>query len=206
MMTEKVLVNAPVQVIGVDPGKSGAVVRIGKGCFDVRRDFKDLQSIALAVADLARGCDYGVIENVHAMPGQGVVSMFSFGKATGVAFGALFLSLAKTAPLLEVAPLKWQNFFRQELGLDKSVAFLSPSIATRLFPSFAQPYLLRKKDHNTADAILLATWFLLQGPEARQLLLQPPVVAPKRKQRRSRHHSKADTTGSEASPPGPSAP
>jgi hypothetical protein len=181
MMTEKVLVNAPVQVIGVDPGKSGAVVRIGKGCFDVRRDFKDLESIALAVADLARGCDYGVIENVHAMPGQGVVSMFSFGKATGVAFGAIFLSLAKTAHLVEVAPLRWQNFFRSELGVDKSVAFHSPSIATRLFPSFSQPYLFRKKDHNTADAILLATWFLLQGPEARQQLLQPPVVAPKRR-------------------------
>jgi hypothetical protein len=119
------------------------------------------------------------------MPGQGVVSMFTFGKATGVAFGALFLALAKTAPLLEVAPLKWQNFFRSELGVDKSVAFHSPSIATRLFPSFAQPYLLREKDHNTADAILLATWFLLQGPEARQQLMQPPVVE-KRKRRKPR--------------------
>jgi crossover junction endodeoxyribonuclease RuvC len=185
MMTEKVLVNSPVQVIGVDPGKSGAVVRIGKGCFDVRRDFKDLQSIALAVADLARGCDYGIVENVHAMPGQGVVSMFTFGKATGVAFGALFLALAKTAPLLEVAPLKWQNFFRSEMGVDKSVAFHSPSIASRLFPHYAQPYLQREKDHNTADAILLATWFLLQGPEARQQLMQPPVVE-KRKRRKPR--------------------
>jgi hypothetical protein len=188
MMTEKVLVGAPVQVIGVDPGKSGAVVRIGKGCFDVRRDFKDLQSIALAVADLARGCDYGIIENVHAMPGQGVVSMFTFGKATGVAFGALFLALAKTAPLLEVAPLKWQNFFRSEMGVDRSVAFHSPSIATRLFPSFAQPYLLREKDHNTADAILLAAWLMLQPEQTRLELLalqQAAAVAPKKRRRRA---------------------
>jgi hypothetical protein len=181
MMTEKVLVNAPVQVIGIDPGKSGAVARIGKGCFDVRRDFKDLRSIALAIAELAPGCDYGVIENVHAMPGQGVCSMYSFGKATGVAFGAIFLSLAKTARLLDVAPLRWQNFFRGELEVDKSVAFQSPCIAAKIYPSFSQPYLTRKKDHNSGDAILLATWLLLQSPEAREQLLQSPVAAPKRR-------------------------
>lgn len=100
------MVGAPILVLAVDPGKSGAVCRIGKGCFDVRRDFKDLQSIALAIADLARGCDYGIIENVHAMPGQGVVSMFTFGKATGTAFGALFLALAKTAPSIRSAFIK----------------------------------------------------------------------------------------------------
>jgi crossover junction endodeoxyribonuclease RuvC len=186
MMTEKVLVGAPIQVIGIDPGKSGAVVRIGKGSFDVRRDFKDLQSIALAIADLARGCDYGIIENVHAMPGQGVVSMFTFGKATGVAFGALFLALAKTSPLLEVAPLKWQNFFRSEMGVDKSVAFHSPSIATKLFPSYAQPYLQREKDHNTADAILLATYWLLLGAEERHSAIQTTLAPPAPKKRRKR--------------------
>lgn len=183
-MTEKVLVDAPIQVLAVDPGKSGAVVRIGKGCFDVRRDFKDLRDIALAIQALAPGCDAAVIENVHAMPGQGVCSMFTFGKSTGTAFGALFLSLAKSVPLLEVAPLKWQNFFRSGMGVDKSVALHSPSIAARLFPCSAQPYLQRVKDHNTADAILLATWFLLQGPEERQRLLQPPIVAPKKQRKR----------------------
>lgn len=179
---EGFLVHSPFQVVAVDPGKSGAVARVGKGCFDVRRDFKDLQSIALAIADLSRGADYGVIENVHAMPGQGVCSMFTFGKATGVAFGGLFLSLAKTAPLVEVAPLKWQNFFRKEMGVDKSVPFDSRLIATRLFPSYTQPYLQRELDHNTADAILLATWWLLQSEESRRELLQP--VAPKKRRRR----------------------
>jgi len=162
MMTEKLLVNAPVLVLAVDPGMSGAVCRIGKGLFEVKRDFKNFQDIAFAIADLAPGCDVGVIENVHAMPGQGVCSMFTFGKATGVAFGALSLSLARSTPLLEVAPQKWQNFFRKELGVDKGVAFHSPTIATRLFPSFAPTYLKRVKDHNTADALLMAAWHLLQ--------------------------------------------
>lgn len=159
-MTEKVLVNAPICVLGVDPGKSGAVARVGRGRFEARRDFKELRDIATAIADLAPGCDVAVIENVHAMPGQGVVSMFTFGKATGTAFGALFLALEKTVPLLEASPLRWQNFFRQEMGVDKSVPFHSPTILAKLCPSFSQPYLKRKLDHNTADAFLLAIWHL----------------------------------------------
>lgn len=185
-MTEDALVSSPLRVIAVDPGKSGAVVRIGRGCFDVRRDFKTLQDISQAIGDLAPGCDYGVIENVHAMPGQGVVSMFTFGKATGVAFGALFLTLAKSSPLLEVAPLKWQNFFRAEMGVDKSVAFHSPSIAAKLFPNFSPPYLQREKDHNTGDAILLAAWCLFQSPEELQRLLQQQLDVPAPKKRRRR--------------------
>jgi crossover junction endodeoxyribonuclease RuvC len=175
MMTEKVLVNAPICVLGVDPGKSGAVVRIGKGRFDVRRDFKELRDIAFAIRELSTGVDCAVIELVHAMPGQGVCSMFSFGRATGAAFGAIFLSLPPSSPLVEVAPLRWQNFFRSEMGVDKSEAFHSPTLASRLFPSFSQPYLKRKKDHNTADAILLATYWLLLGPEARQMSAPAPI-------------------------------
>jgi hypothetical protein len=100
-----------------------------------------------------------------------------------VAFGGLFLALAKTAPLVEVAPLKWQNFFRSEMGVDRSVAFHSPSIATRLFPHFSQPYLLREKDHNTADAILLATWWLMLSEADRTVALQPAPAPRKRRKR-----------------------
>ena len=193
-MPEKVLVSAPICVCAVDPGSTGAVVRIGKGRFDILRDFKKLRDIADSVSLLATGVDAAIIEDVHAMPGQGVCSMFSFGRATGVAFGALFQSLPPTAPLLEVAPLRWQNFFRREMGVDRSIPFDSRQLAARLFPSFSQAYLLREKDHNTADAIMLASYWLLLSPEERSELLHAQTVAAEPKKRRKRVRSSPEAS------------
>ncbi len=157
--------NAPACVLAVDPGLSGAVCRLGQGHFDVRRDFKTLPDIAHAIRDLSAGVSHAVIELVHAMPGQGVCSMFSFGRASGVADGALALCLA--CPVEAVSPQKWQGFFRQLLGIPKGTDFDSRIVASKILLS-SSPYLTRKKDHNSADAILLAAWRLLNfaGPPA----------------------------------------
>lgn len=154
------ILNSPHLVVSVDPGKSGAVCRMGRGVFYVVRDFKELPEIARAIVSLSSGASHAVMELVHAMPGQGVCSMFSFGRASGVADGAF----AASQPNLQVeyvSPQKWQNFFRNLLAWPKDQAFDSRHVASKICP-WSLPYLKRVKDHNTADAILIAAWKLLQ--------------------------------------------
>lgn len=150
------LFDSPFCVLAHDPGKSGALVRIGRHHFDVRRDFKDKTDIARGIRDLSADVTHVVMELVHAMPGQGVCSMFNFGRASGVADGAFALALPHLA-VEEVAPQKWQNFYRRLHTIPKDVEFDSRPLASKIFP-VCVPYLKRKKDHNTADAVLLALW------------------------------------------------
>lgn len=159
-MNEKQLLNSAYRVLAVDPGKSGAVCIMGQGKFAVRRDFKETRQIAEAIAEFATWSPtHAAIELVHAMPGQGVCSMFSFGRAAGVADGAFAVALP-SLPVESVSPQKWQGFFRSQLGLDRSQEFDSRVIAGKICP-WSLPYLVRKKDHNTADAVLIAAWKLL---------------------------------------------
>ncbi|MEI6194394.1 MAG: hypothetical protein WCS42_08690 [Verrucomicrobiota bacterium] len=150
--------NSPRHALGIDPGLSGAVALVGRGRIEARRDFRSLAHITTAIQSLARAVpDAYIIEQVGARPGQGVCSMFSFGKSTGVAFGSLY-SLPPLA-VDEVHPMKWQNWVRRELGMAKKAPFDSREICRALFPEYA-PLFKRKKDHNTADAVLLALYAL----------------------------------------------
>ena len=150
------ILQSPHLVVAVDPGKSGAVCRMGQGRFVVWRDFKTLEDIARAVYEATPGVTHGVMELVHAMPGQGVCSMFSFGRAAGVADGAFAVS-RPNLKIEYVSPQKWQNYFRALLGVDKDSQFDSRDIASKVCP-WSTPYLKRVKDHNTADAVLMAAW------------------------------------------------
>lgn len=145
-------------ILAIDPGLSGAVCRlvVHSGNPEVRRDFETLPEIALAIQDLSATVTHAVMENVHAMPGQGVCSMFSFGRAAGVADGALALALPGLV-VEYVAPQKWQNMFRACFNIPKEQQFDSRALALRLFPSHAHLF-KRKKDHNTADAVCMAVW------------------------------------------------
>lgn len=58
--------------------------------------------------------DVVVIEDVHAMPRQGVSSTFTFGKATGVAEGVV---MAHVQQCFWISPAKWKK--RQNLGKSK---------------------------------------------------------------------------------------
>lgn len=149
--------NSPLCVIACDPGKSGAVVRLGQGRLDVRRDFKELPAIARAIRELSVGATHAIMEAVHAMPGQGVCSMFSFGRAAGAADGAFALSLPDNVVLDYVTPQKWQNFIRDAYSCPRPTDFNSPAMALAALPQ-AAPFLKRKLDHNTADALLMAVW------------------------------------------------
>ncbi len=161
-------------VTAIDPGLSGAVARLVRGVLCVRRDFKVRRDIVHAVQVLVPHSDMVVIEFVHAMPGEGVVSVFSFGKSTGTAFGAVE-SIHSPDPV-EVAPQAWQNFFKRLLNIDLKTKFkeVTREVAAQLFP-LQSALFLRKKDHNTADAALLAVYGALNFD---RLCLNPAVSSP----------------------------
>ena len=92
-----------------------------------------------------------VIENVSAMPGQGVTSMFNFGQSFGVLKG---ICAALKLPLYFVRPVKWKKHF----DLIKTEKDASRTKVIEILP-YISSELSRKKDVNKADAILIAKFF-----------------------------------------------
>ena len=93
-----------------------------------------------------------VVEQVSAMPGQGVTSMFNFGQSFGVLKG---VCAAMQLPIFFVRPAKWKKHF----DLINSQKDSSRVKAIEMFPKFSS-MLSRKKDTNKADAILIANYHL----------------------------------------------
>jgi crossover junction endodeoxyribonuclease RuvC len=90
-----------------------------------------------------------LIEKVHAMPGQGVSSMFSFGRAAGIVEGVL-AGLSVSFEL--IPPATWIKSMRTFGGKDGS-----RQRAQELFPDYAHLF-ARKKDDGRAEAALLACY------------------------------------------------
>ena len=92
-----------------------------------------------------------IIEQVSAMPGQGVTSMFNFGQSYGILKG---ICSAMRLPMYFVRPAKWKKYF----NLINSEKDASRTRAIEIFPYFSSQ-LSRKKDSNKADAILIASFY-----------------------------------------------
>ncbi len=92
-----------------------------------------------------------VIEQVSAMPGQGVTSMFNFGQSYGILKG---ICSAMQLPMFFVRPAKWKKYF----NLINSQKDASRTRAIEIFPYFSAQ-LSKKKDSNKADAILIASFY-----------------------------------------------
>ena len=92
-----------------------------------------------------------VIEQVSAMPGQGVTSMFNFGQSFGILKG---ICSAMQLPMFFVRPAKWKKYF----NLINSEKDASRTRAIEMFPYFSS-HLSKKKDSNKADAILIASFY-----------------------------------------------
>ena len=93
-----------------------------------------------------------VVEQVSAMPGQGVTSMFNFGQSFGVIKG---VCAAMQLPIFFIRPAKWKKHF----DLINSQKDSSRVKAIEMFPKFSH-MLSKKKDSNKADAILIANYHL----------------------------------------------
>ena len=92
-----------------------------------------------------------VIEQVSAMPGQGVTSMFNFGQSFGILKG---ICSAMQLPMFFVRPAKWKKYF----NLINSQKDASRTRVIEIFPYFSTQ-LSKKKDSNKADAILIASFY-----------------------------------------------
>ena len=92
-----------------------------------------------------------IIEQVSAMPGQGVTSMFNFGQSFGILKG---MCSAMQLSMYFVRPAKWKKYF----NLINSEKDASRTRAIEIFPYFSSN-LSRKKDSNKADAILIASYY-----------------------------------------------
>ena len=142
-------------IIGIDPGLSGAIAFFDPHQRD-RVEVFDLPNVAGVIDGRnLRGIvqrfspNRAVLEDVHSMPKQGVASTFKFGRAFGTTIGVLeCLGLSTTY----VSPSKWKRHY----GLD-SDAEKSRRRALDLFPQSVDLF-SRKKDHNRAEAALIARW------------------------------------------------
>ena len=92
-----------------------------------------------------------VVEQVNAMPGQGVTSMFNFGQTFGAIKG---ICAALGLPIYFVRPAKWKKHF----DLINSSKDASRTKVIEMYPLFSSQ-LSRKKDVNKSDAILIARFF-----------------------------------------------
>mgnify|MGYP001270731358 FL=1 len=92
-----------------------------------------------------------VVEQVSAMPGQGVTSMFNFGQSFGVIKG---ICAAMQLPIFFVRPAKWKRHF-ELINTQKDA---SRTKAIEMFPKISS-ILSKKKDSNKADAILIASFY-----------------------------------------------
>ena len=134
--------------IGIDPGKTGAVAILDdKGKYIIVLDFGQ-EGLMPALIDYAPVVKFAYLEKVHSMPGQGVVSTFSFGENFGWWQGVLG-SLG--IPYTTIRPQDWMKKY----SLQKSSASDKPGleVARKLFP---EAPLRLKKHHNRADALLIA--------------------------------------------------
>ena len=154
-------------IIGIDPGISGSICFFHDGIIkDViamptmtegKKNKKQANGpqIYNEINDRIKNIDKRnikvVIEQVSAMPGQGVTSMFNFGQSFGILKG---ICSAMHLSVYYVRPAKWKKYF----NLINSEKDASRTRAIEIFPYFSSQ-LSKKKDTNKADAILISSFF-----------------------------------------------
>ncbi len=152
-------------IIGIDPGLSGALAFLeGKKVLKVidmpvmsdgKKNKKQLNSALLASFIKENIKDHAnisvVVEQVNAMPGQGVTSMFNFGQTFGAIKG---ICATLELPIYLIRPSKWKKHF----DLINSSKDASRTKVIEMYPHLSKE-LSKKKDVNKSDAILIARYF-----------------------------------------------
>ena len=153
------------KVIGIDPGLSGAIAILENNkvlnLYDMpvmsegKKNKKQLNSallVSLIKENVVSKDEISVVvEQVNAMPGQGVTSMFNFGQTFGAIKG---ICAALELPIFFVRPSKWKKHFE----LINSSKDASRTKAIEMYPKLSNQ-LSKKKDVNKSDAILIARFF-----------------------------------------------
>ena len=153
------------KILGIDPGLSGAIAILEKNkvlkIFDMpvmsegKKNKKQLNSAQLVNIIRENTKDNEekavVVEQVNAMPGQGVASMFNFGQTFGAIKG---VCAALSLPIFFVRPSKWKKYFE----LINSSKDSSRTKVIEMYPLLSSQ-LAKKKDVNKSDAILIARYY-----------------------------------------------
>lgn len=151
------------RIIGIDPGLSGAVavltgsdslIVIDMPTMTMERNGKSKRQVsaselAAIFANFNSDDTHVFVEKVSAMAGQGVTSVFSFGRSFGMIEGIL---AAFKLPVTYVAPATWVKAVGRGQGKDASRAR-----AMELFPN-NQADFKRVKDDGRSDSALIAYW------------------------------------------------
>jgi len=154
-------------IIGIDPGIAGAICFFTNGnVIDVidmptmaegKKNKKQVNGRQLFNEIKALKNKFSnekivvIVEQVSAMPGQGVTSMFNFGQSFGVIKG---ICSAMELPIFYVRPAKWKKHF----NLINSEKDASRTKVIEMFPKISHK-LSRKKDNNKADSVLISLYF-----------------------------------------------
>ena len=153
------------KIIGIDPGLSGAIAVMHDkkviNMYDMpvmaegKKNKRQLNSSQLVniLTDNINGDEEAivVVEQVNAMPGQGVTSMFNFGQTFGAIKG---VCAALKLPIFFVRPSKWKKHFE----LINSSKDASRTKVIEMYPTLSSQ-LAKKRDVNKSDAILIAKFY-----------------------------------------------
>ncbi len=153
------------KIIGIDPGLNGAIVIMENNkvlsVFDMpvmsegkknKRQLNSAQLVRIIKENTLANDDINVVvEQVNAMPGQGVTSMFNFGQTFGAIKG---VCAALELPIFFVRPAKWKKHFE----LINASKDSSRTKVIEMYPTLSND-LAKKKDVNKSDAILIARYF-----------------------------------------------
>lgn len=139
--------------IGIDPGKSGGIASVIDNAA-IGMPMPQTERCVYQVIKNLVGKDraVAVIEKVHSMPKQGVVSSFTFGQGYGFLRGCL---IALGIPFREVSPQAWQKYLeiprrsKDETKTQFKRRLLS--VAQQMFPDVNATL-------KTADALLIAEY------------------------------------------------
>ena len=152
------------RIIGIDPGLSGGIAILDNSkvieLFDMpvmpdgkknKRQLNSAQLVNLMKENIKPNEEIVVVvEQVNAMPGQGVTSMFNFGQTFGAIKG---VCAALELPIFFVRPSKWKKHFE----LINSSKDSSRTKVIEMYPTLSNQ-LSKKKDVNKSDAILIALY------------------------------------------------
>ena len=153
------------RIIGIDPGLSGAIAVLDDfKIFEIydmpimsegkknKNQLNSAQLVKILKNNFKNNEElFVIVEQVNAMPGQGVTSMFNFGQSFGVIKG---ICSAMQLSMFFIRPAKWKKYF----GLIKTEKDASRTKVIEIFP-YISSELSRKKDSNKADAVLIASFF-----------------------------------------------
>ena len=141
-------------IIGIDPGISGAICFLKNGSIldvidmpimtDGKKNKKQVNGsqiyneIKSLINENGKDNLKVVVEQVSAMPGQGVTSMFNFGQSFGILKG---ICAAMQLPIYFVRPAKWKKYFNL-INAEKDA---SRTRAIEIFPYYSSNLSKKKK-------------------------------------------------------------